>query len=83
MMEKTLRDIAIFMDCYLGDPMGCEYWDCCDMAGGNLDPIIHESFLASCANLKISQISWVAIHIEQNWAAWFSSQVIHLPLEGH
>lgn len=82
-LSGTLGRIALFMELYLHDPLGEAYWLACDEASEEMMVDVLATFLAAATNYKISQISWQSIHIEQNWAIWFSSQVMGMPLEGH
>jgi hypothetical protein len=82
-LADTLSQIALFMQLHLGNPLGEEYWRACDDAGEAMQDVVEETFLAAYTNYRIGQVSWQSIHIEQNWAAWFSSQVMALPLDGH
>lgn len=82
-LSGTLAQIALFMELYLGNPLGEEYWDACDDAGDEMQYMVEETFLAACTNYRISKIPWQVVHISENWAMWFSSQAMGVPLEGH
>lgn len=82
-LAGTLGQIALFMEVYLRDPMGEEYWRCCDEAGDAMQEDVETIFLTACMNFKISQISFQAMHVDDHWAAFFSSAVMAVPLDGH
>ena len=82
-LSGTLGQIALSMELYLRDPLGEAYWQACDEASEAMMVDVEATFLAAATNYKISQISWASIHISENWASWFSSQVMGMPLEGH
>jgi hypothetical protein len=82
-MAGALGQIALFMQLYLGNPLGEEYWRCCDEAGDAMQGMVEETFLAACTNYRISKIPWQVVHISKNWAMWFSSSMMAVPLDGH
>jgi hypothetical protein len=81
-LSGTLAQIALFMELYLGNPLGEEYWTSCDEAGDEMQDMVEAAFLATATNHRITQVSWQAIHISDNWAAFFSSAMMYAPLEG-
>jgi len=83
LMDGVIRDIAVIHELYLTDPIGLQYWLECNLAGDKLEPTMRQTFLASVLNNEMSKLSWIQMHINENWQAFFMSQVLHIPLEGH
>jgi len=83
LMDGVIRDIAVVHELYITDPIGLQYWLECNLAGDKLEPTMRQTFLASVLHNEISRISWIQMHINENWQAFFMSQVMHMPLEGH
>lgn len=81
-LAGTLGHIALYMQLYLANPMGEEYWTECDKAGDAMQGVVEQTFLTACTNYRISKIPWQVAHVSENWQAFFGSQVMHSPLTG-